>query len=373
MCHAPLEKTKGVILSGNHPWNRSTFDRLLPRPLLPIAHRPLISYALSWLQQGRLRAVEVCANRETRALQAHLVRHVPKGMSLQYREDPMPRGPAGCVYDSASGSDAKTFVVAEGTAIPTVELEKLLLNHCASGAAVTVVVHTETPQNQKTSLQVPSGIYVFERRAIDLIPRHGFFDIKENLIPLLSRSGENVAIYSVAGASPRVLDALTYLAVNGWMVDQLAQVRERRDGYAEYGHLVHNRALIAEDAVLVGPVLIGPGVRVMSGATIVGPTSIGADAIVERGSLVARSAVWRRSVVGQEAVVDRCILADDAVVDPKTQLFGAVKAGNRERWSEWIRAARIPLGFPDLLPGALDRGPGRVLSARGFGSRGATS
>ena len=69
-------------------------------------------------------------------------------------------------------------------------------------------------------VQVPSGMYVFNREALDVVPGRGFYDIKEHLIPQLYRSGERVIAYPSEGASPRVLDASSYLAVNEWMVEQ---------------------------------------------------------------------------------------------------------------------------------------------------------
>ena len=97
-----LDRTAGIVLVGTHPWTNSPFESLLPRALLPVANRPLISYALSWLQKAGIDDVAVCANRETRALQARLLSQVPQGMKLSYHEDPMPRGAAGSLSDAAA-------------------------------------------------------------------------------------------------------------------------------------------------------------------------------------------------------------------------------------------------------------------------------
>jgi NDP-sugar pyrophosphorylase family protein len=329
MCDRPIPgQAAGIVLVGTHPWTSSAFERLLPRTLLPVAHRPLISYALSWLRDGGIQAVGVCANRETRALESQLPRHVPPGMTLSYHRDRMPRGAAGSLRDAVAASEADTFVVADGTAIPTAEIRDLLMAHHASGAAVTVVVHSEPGRNGNPCVQVPSGMYVFNRQALDLVPDRGFYDIKEHLIPRLYRSGERVIAYPAGSVSPRVLDASSYLAVNEWMVEHLATTGAPPEGYVRSGScLFHSNAVIDDDTMFVGPVLVGSGARVMSGAVIVGPTSIGCDATVGRGVLVSRSAIWRRCVLGDQSVADRCILADDAVVDPHTQAFRAVRVG----------------------------------------------
>jgi NDP-sugar pyrophosphorylase family protein len=357
---APNQAT-GIVLVGTHPWTNSAFERLLPRTLLPIAHRPLISYALSWLRDGGIRAVAVCGNRETRALEPQLLRHVPQGMTLSYHEDAMPRGAAGSLRDAAAASDADTFVVADGTAIPTTELEDLLMAHQASGAAVTVVVHSEPGRHGNPSVQAPSGMYVFNRRALDLVPARGFYDIKEHLIPQLYRSGERVIAYPAGSVSPRVLDASSYLAVNEWMVERLAMTGGEPEGYVRAGSsLLHTSAVIAEDAVFVGPVIVGSGARVMSGAVVVGPTSIGCDARVGSGALVSRSAIWRRCVLGEQAVADRCILADDTVVEPGTQAFRAVRVASVRREPRMIRHATLEARETGSLE--MFRRLGRVLT-----------
>jgi NDP-sugar pyrophosphorylase family protein len=235
-------------------------------------------------------------------------------------------------------SDADTFVVAEGTAIPNVNLHDLIATHQSTGALVTIVAHTEPGRHGNPAAQVPCGIYVFDRRALDGVPDAGFYDIKENLIPQLYRAGERIAVYAAASAAPRVRDASSYLAVNGWMVERLVTQGERPEGYLRSGHcLYHREAMIADDAIFVGPVLVGPGARVMSGAVVVGPASIGREATIERGALVSRSAIWRRSLVGERAVADHSIIGDDTVVAPHTTAIRAVMVAAQVSEPEMIR------------------------------------
>ena len=333
---ALFNHTTGILLAGTHPWTSSAFDSLVARTLLPVAHRPIIWYGLSWLHRQGINEVAVCGTRETRLLESRLARHVPDGMTVSYHEDRLPRGAAGSARDAALATDAETFVVADGTSIPNVDLTDLLLKHHASGACVTVVVHSEARRNGNPDLRAPNGIYVFARRAFDGVSAHGFCDIKEELIPRLHAAGERIVAFEATAATPRVLDASTYMAMNEWMVEQLVRSGEGQDGYGPSGSaLVHRDALIAGGAQLVGPVLVGPGVRVMSGAVIVGPASIGREATIESGAFVSRSAVWRRSIIGENAIADQCIVADDAVIARGTHTSqGVVLAGRTEM--DWV-------------------------------------
>ena len=154
-----------------------------------------------------------------------------------------------------------------------------------------------------------------DRRVLAHIPDEGFVDIKERLLPCLYRAGERVMTYAARDVSPRVFDTETYLALNQWAVERSSRYDEPRPGYHLSGDaVIHESAVVASGARLLGPVLLGPGVSVASGATVVGPASIASGSTVGRNAVVSRSVLWSGCRVGDEAFVDRCMLADGAAV-----------------------------------------------------------
>jgi mannose-1-phosphate guanylyltransferase len=325
-------RTCGIVLAGSYSWADSPLERLLPRPLLPVAHEPLISYVLRWLEADRVPHVAVCLNASSRLTRARLDGYAGLSLALDYHEDAVPRGPAGCARDAAMRMSSDAFVVADGTAIPRFELEGLLQAHRASGAVATVVVHEDHASDGGTRRSTPTGIYVFSPRAFDFVPERGFQDIKEFLIPRLYHEGERVLAYAVDAACPRVVNASTYLAVSQWMLARLIEQPVARAGYvAGGGVLVHRDARVASDARLVGPVLVGPDTHVMAGATIVGPTILGAGCTIEPRAVISRSVLWDRCVVGAEAIADACVVGDDATLERKVRLARIVRLPERRR------------------------------------------
>ena len=137
-------RLNGVVLAGTYLWSGSQFETLLPRPLLPVAQTPLISYVLRWIRTAGIGTTTICANGSARAIHDALDDGHPLSMRLDYYTDAMPRGPAGCLRDAVMPTDANTFVVAEGATIPSANLERVLHEHYGSGAALTVIAHTET-------------------------------------------------------------------------------------------------------------------------------------------------------------------------------------------------------------------------------------
>ena len=310
----------GIVLAGAYPAAHSALDALVPRPLLPVAQQPLITYALRWLSDNGLERATICANSAARSIRAR-IDAAALAMSLEYREDWNPRGAAGCVRDAALNLGSHTFVVADGTAVPVVEIGELVESHRATEALLTVVVAADP-----SGRLMPAGVYVFDRRAFDHVPADGFQDIKERLLPKLYAAGENVVSYVTPRVAPRVVNTESYLALDHWAVERLREQPARSRGFAARGDaFVHESASVDPSARLLGPVLVGAGASVAAGATLVGPLSLGSGTRVGRGAVVSRSVAWTRCDVGAEAVVDRCLLADGARVEPGKPLFATVQ------------------------------------------------
>ncbi len=336
----------GIVLAG--PRDLGELSRFAPRPLLPVAQQPLIAYVLRWMRKGGLRSVTVCSNSTSRAVRDR-VHGSAVGMDITHLEDFSPRGPAGCVRDAAARVDAGLLVVADATALPTVDLRGLLEAHRSAGAAMTVVVAHESSGRLR-----PTGAYVMASAVCGFVPDQGFHDIKEQLIPRLYAAGLHVRMHVADAVAPRVFDAQTYLAANEWAITRAVRAGEPLDGFeAREGALVHASASV-EDVRLLGPVLVGPGASVRCGATLVGPVTIGAGSRVDQGAVVSRSVVAGGCVIGAGAFVDRSILGDGARVDPRSVLFSAVQvaqpAAERPSWPHPGRLARgairMALGFP---------------------------
>ncbi len=346
-------KTRGVVLAGQHAWRDSKFDRLSPRPLLPVANRPLFSYAVNWLLAAGIREVTLSINAETRAL-SEALSELPDGAGLTLAEDRAPRGPAGCVRDAVVATDAETVLVVDGTIVPTADLVAVLECHNSAEAVATVLVHPEPGQPAESGRYLPGGVYVFARSAIERVSPRGFHDIKEGLLPRLYRAGERTAAFVAPEVSPRPLDGPSYLALNDWVIERSAGL-PRPDGYAyRAGALCHETARISPQVVFLGPVVVGPRAQVMAGATVVGPTSIGADSTIAAGALVSRSAVWKRCTIGADAVADRSILPNACEVPPGVWALGQVldpsRAGAETPLAPVRRARAALLGFrPDAI------------------------
>jgi mannose-1-phosphate guanylyltransferase len=307
----------GIVLAGTHHWGDGVFERVLRGPLLPVAHTPLIKYPLQWLRDAGIRSAVLCANSATPSLRAVLGDGTSMQIALDYFEDAEPRGPAGCARDAVAMTSAQTFVVIEGTIVPTLDFDAMIAAHRQSGAVATVVVEFDRRRRGMASgvRRQPAGIYVFERSALESVAEHGYQDIKEGLLGRLNASGAHVAMHEVHGLSAKVLDYSSYAAVSRWLVSRSIERPALLSHYIREGEGMHHpTATVHPSARLVGPVLLAQGVRVEADAVIVGPASIGERSVVSARALVSRSFIWDDCMIGEDAIVDSSVLADRCVV-----------------------------------------------------------
>lgn len=313
---------KGVILAGVHQWADSGLGRLVPRPLVPVIDQPLIEHVVSWMRGAGLNKATVCANSDTTTIRRALGAGNPESVEIDYCEDVMPRGPAGCTKDAAAGTDAEYLVVVDTTIIPSaIDLKAMLDAHIDQSAALTVAVTRSSDEDQIDNGHLaPAGVYVFSRRAIDAVSASGYQDIKESLIPKLYSSGDKVLTHTIATRVPRVSCTSTYLTACTWVLNRRLQQGEHVGaGYKRIGAaLVHSSATVAPSAQLVGPVLVGPESIVEVGAKIVGPTSLGPRCKVDEGGIICRSHLWEGARIGGKSVLDRCIVTFGAELPPGT-------------------------------------------------------
>ncbi len=351
---AVRSNVSGIILAGAQTWGDCVLERVIPRALVPLANRPLVSHALDWLSRYGVGRASICGSRNTQTMRRVLSGRrtagvdgfdcgsvVPEGMVLDYYEDVAPRGPAGSIRDAGIDSGCDTFLVVEGTIIPCVNAGGLLDAHYRSGAGVTVVVSRESRNGHlEDAGMTPTGVYVFSRSALERIPAAGYADIKETLIPRLYADRIPVLTYRSDVMPPRVTGVDAYLAANAWVLTQLApagalisdggavcggsgragtsaatilsadaKVSADGDVFADAAMLmVDPSAEIDETVRLIGPVQIGAGSVIGRGVTIVGPTTVGAGCRIGVEAVICRSAIWDACDIDDGTVLDSCIM-----------------------------------------------------------------
>lgn len=339
--------TWGVVLAGSHIWAGTEGQRLISGPLAPLLGQSLITHVIEWLRGNGVPGVTVCANSNTTALCRLLGDGAADVADIDYYKDVMPRGPAGCVRDASVRHAGLSLVVAEATVWPEFNLGPLLDFHDRTRSSLTIVVNDPACfGNGRNGLLQPAGLYVFSPSALQYVPKTGYVDIKEALVPRLRAAGERVMAYVAPGEHlPRLLGTSAYWHMCAWAVEKAAARDPLPDEHLRCGNaLVHRSATIASTARLLGPIWVGPKCVIEDQVILAGPCAVDAGSVIETGAVVNRSFVWKACRVGAKAVVNDCVLLGGTRVAPDCLVEARLlepRGPHGGRWaSRWVRGFR---------------------------------
>jgi mannose-1-phosphate guanylyltransferase len=289
-----------------------TYD--IPKPMLPVVHRPMIVRLIERLAQGGVTDVVLALGFKPEPF----AEAFPDGLHtcadggqvrVHYAVEPEPLDTAGAIGFAARkvGVDS-TFVVANGDIITDLSIADLVAAHRASrcratihltpvadpsafgvveldgdgrGRAATVRRFVEKPAPGDTeSNLINAGTYVFEPDVLDLIPDGAKLSVERDTFPKLVAAGQLCAVatddYWIDAGRPDM-----YRAANLALIDGTRGVPEQA---------------------------IAPGARIAAGVVVDGSV-VAASAVVEPTARLDRSVLLPGACVQRGAVVVDSIVA----------------------------------------------------------------
>ena len=120
---------RGVVMAGGEGSRLRPMTANLPKPLLPVANRPVMEHVLRLLRRHGVTETVV-----TVQFLASLVRNYfgdgeDVGMSLQYATEEEPLGTAGSVKNAQDALRDEPFLVISGDALTDMDLSALVRFH----------------------------------------------------------------------------------------------------------------------------------------------------------------------------------------------------------------------------------------------------
>ncbi|MDQ4064479.1 MAG: sugar phosphate nucleotidyltransferase, partial [Actinomycetota bacterium] len=330
---AQARRPQAVIMAGGEGSRLRPLTTNIPKPMLPVANRPLMDHIIELLKRHRMTDVVATVQFLSSVIRNYFRDGSDLGISLSYATEEVPLGTAGSVM-AAQDLLSGTFLVISGDALTDIDLEEVIAFHRAKGAAATIVlkhmtdplefgiVLTDEDDRIQRFLEKPSwgqvfsdtintGIYVLEPEIFDLIPPDQPFDFSSELFPMMLDKGLPLfgfvtdAYWTDVGTTDAFLQA-------GY------DVLTRKVAVPIDGFELRPSVWVGEDveihptARLEGPLLIGDNTNIGAGAQIGPYTVVGTNAIVGDDATVMGSVVMDRAHVGPFARVSSGIIARGA-------------------------------------------------------------
>ncbi|MBQ9942925.1 MAG: NTP transferase domain-containing protein [Clostridia bacterium] len=324
---------RAIIMAGGEGSRLRPMTMNLPKPLVPLLGKPVMSYTLELLKQHGIREAGVTLWYHPKKIRAAFGNGEKEGVQTQYFEETAPMGTAGSIR-LAKDQLKETFFVLSGDGLTDCDLTSAMAYHKEKGALATLVlkrvkiplpygvVMTEEEGRIVRFVEKPdwsgvysnlvnTGIYILEPEVLDSIPDHGRPDFGQDIFPLLLKKKAPLYGYEMNDYWCDVGNARAYLQAQ----EDLLQGRVKTNAVTG----VHPQAVLGDDVHLQGCFYIGKGAVIEKGAVIRNAV-IGDCCTVKTGAVVVNSSLWHHAFVGVKARISGSILCDGACVHSETVL-----------------------------------------------------
>ena len=206
---------RAVILAGGKGTRLWPYTSVLPKPLLPVGDRPILSVVLGQLRRAGVTRATLAVGHMAEMFPQVLVNGPKAGLRIDYARERRPLGTAAPLRNIRGLRD--TFLVLNGDILTDLDYRDLLRHHRSCGATATIatfkrrvpvdfgVIETGSDgmlsgyhEKPMLNYRVSMGIYVFEPAVLRYIPRRGHFDFPD-LVNGLLEAGESVSAYPFRG------------------------------------------------------------------------------------------------------------------------------------------------------------------------------
>ena len=343
---------QALILAGGEGTRLRPLTSTTPKPVVPLANRPFISFMIEWLRRHGVDDVILSCGFMADGVRAVLGDGEELGIRLRYVEEPKPLGTGGALRYAGDLLDER-FLMLNGDVLADFDLHEQLRQHERTGARATLaLVAVEDPsayglvrlkddRSVAEFLEKPSpdeidtdlinaGAYVLERSILDeMAPAGTNISIERDVFPTLVDRGlygfEASGYWLDIGTPDRYLQG-TFDILEGNVRTELgAELEDARHVLAEGARA---------DGRLVAPALVAEGSRIDAGAIVGGRVVLGSGVTIGPGSHVESSVLLDGATVGAHTTISASIVAsgvrigDHCHLDKGVVLGDAVKLGD---------------------------------------------
>lgn len=193
---------KAIIMAGGYGSRLKPLTNNMPKPMMPIINKPIISYIVNLLRKYGVKDIGITLGYKPEHIVNFFGNGENYGVNLEYFIEDTPSGTAGSVKNCKNFLD-DTFIVISGDAFTNINIADMVNFHYTHNGLVTMAVKymeditgfgvvnvgrngaitefIEKPESSDYHL-VNTGIYIIERSVLELIP-DGKYDFSRELFP----------------------------------------------------------------------------------------------------------------------------------------------------------------------------------------------
>lgn len=326
---------QAVIIAGGEGTRLRPLTSTTPKPMLPIANKPMIGHVVELLASHGVTDVIVTVAYLGNAIRNYLGDGAEFGVTVRYLQEETPLGTAGAVAH-ARHLVRGTFLVLSGDVLTDINLGEAIQFHQHRNAKATMVltavdaptefgiVATDESGRVEQLIEKPTwgevftdtvntGIYVLEPEVLDAIPTDRPVDFSSEVFPRLLADGEELYGFVSEGYWADVGTFGGFFQTGRDILD--GRTHTQLEGFSfQGGVMIGKDCDVDPTAKIEGPALIGNYVYLGPGVEIRPYTVLGDNARIETGSVLSGAVVFDHVFVGEACRIRGAILGRGAEI-----------------------------------------------------------
>ena len=318
---APAAPPRAMVLAAGLGTRLRPLTNAIPKPLVPIANRPLLEYTFALLAGAGVRETILNTHHLPDIFERGLRDLDASGLELHVSRERCLLGTAGGLKKTESFLGGGTFLLLNGDFLVDIDLRQVLEFHQKQGAAATMVLSPDEasgvlgvdPDGVIRRFIAPrpadeppgrlscgfTGIHVLEPEVFRMIPANTPWEINRQVYPELIARGRRVCGFVHRGYWREAGSPAGYLAANREVLAGRAGSLAPRPG---------SGSAALGGAACTPPVLVGDGALAGPGAEIGPETIVGPEASIGAGARIRRSVILEGADVAAGAELDGAVV-----------------------------------------------------------------
>ncbi|MCL4312618.1 MAG: sugar phosphate nucleotidyltransferase [Actinobacteria bacterium] len=320
---------KAVIMAGGEGTRLKPLTSNQPKPMLPIANRPMMEHVVALLRQHGFTDIVVTVAYMANAIRTYFGDGSEFGVRMVYATEERPLGTAGSVMNAREELN-EPFLVISGDVLTDLDLTSLAEFHKSRGCIATIAIKAvENPLEfgivithpdgsivrflekpgwgEVFSDTINTGVYILEPEIFDFIPEAKMCDFAGDVFPALLAAGKPLFGCPSDGYWEDVGTLDAYVRAHQDIMDGKVQVDI--EGFPlRPGIWLGEGAEVDPNANLEGPAIIGDNCVIGPEAHIGRYSVIGRNTRVKSGAFIERSVVHDNAYLGQGVRLSGCVV-----------------------------------------------------------------
>ncbi|MFQ5912743.1 MAG: sugar phosphate nucleotidyltransferase [Nitrospinota bacterium] len=320
-----------------------------PKPLVPVANRPLIEYTINFLKSHNYRDLVINLHHLPGQIQETLGDGTALDVRIEYSLEPEILGTAGGLKKAEALLGKETFLAINSDILLRLDLGAALRFHRERGALATLLIrkYSETPRQPDLAVDASgrirrflshgaepdepgltnalfTGVTFMEPEMLKEFPPRRYCSISEEVYPRLVQGEADIYGWWTEGDWRDVGTPAAYLRANwevlGGKYSPRAGTEEPLQSGRPIQEVRHPRGAEIPAVEIKEPVLIGNACRIEPGSRLGPNVVIGPGGRVGRNVRLSQSLLWENVEVGDGCTARRVIIGPGVQVPKDAKL-----------------------------------------------------